>query len=440
MGPTVCTAHAERQLDSAFAFAQDTPLPMERPLVAAIDMGYGHLRPAAALARWLGTAVLRMDAPPLGSARDAAFWKRSRKLYEPLTRFSQVPGLGAPMRALVNTITAIPEPWPGRDRSGATQGTRWLLRAAKEGVGEALAKHLLKTGAPLLATFYAAPILAELHGAKHLYCVVTDSDLNRIWAPPQGAKSGIVYFCPSDRARRRLVSYGVRPDNARLTGFPLPHELVGGRERSALKHNLARRLSRLNVQGSVREVAERELGALPTPDAPPLVVFAVGGAGAQVPLAKALIRGMKPQLEREQFRLALVAGRRAEVATALRRELETVRVRGVELLEESDVFRYFERFNELLARADVLYSKPSELTFFAALGLPFVAAPPVGVHEGWNLRSAQDRGAALPQHDPRFAGEWLLEWLDTGVLAGAALNGFLRLPQTGLYDICDQVS
>jgi len=306
-------------------------------------------------------------------------------------------------------------------------------------VGEALAKHLLTTGAPLLATFYAAPILAELHGAGKLYCVVTDSDVNRVWAPPDAGKSGIVYFCPSDRVQRRLVSYGVRPEQARLTGFPLPHELVGGPERTALKQNLLRRLARLKVQGALRTFAERELGPLPAPDGPPLVVFAVGGAGAQVPLAKALLRGIKPQLEREQLRLALVAGRRAEVAMALRQELEASRVRGVELLEEPDVFRYFERFNQLLARADVLYSKPSELTFFAALGLPFVAAPPVGVHEEWNLRWATDRGAALAQHDPRFAGEWLLEWLDTGALAGAALNGFLRLPQTGLYDICDQV-
>ncbi|HEY2030713.1 MAG TPA: hypothetical protein VGH20_16060 [Myxococcales bacterium] len=403
-------------------------------------MGYGHLRPAAALARWLGTAVLQIDRPPFGDARDAAFWQRSRKLYEPLTRVSQLPGLGAPLRALLNTITAIPEPWPSRDHSGPTQGTRWLQRAAKDGVGEELAKHLLTTGAPLLATFYAAPILAELHGAKRLSCVVTDSDVNRVWAPPEGAKSEIVYFCPSDRARRRLVSYGVREEQARLTGYPLPHELVGGRERTALKHNLAGRLSRLNAQGAVRDLAERELGPLPAPDRPPLVVFAVGGAGAQVPLAKELLRGMKPQLEREQLRLTLVAGRRAEVASALRSEIEKAQVRGVELLEESDVFRYFERFNVLLARADVLFSKPSELTFFAALGLAFVAAPPVGVHEAWNLRWATDRGAALVQHDPRFAGEWLLEWLQAGVLAGAALNGFLRLPQTGLYDICDQVS
>src|SRR5260370_13433532 len=131
-----------------------------KPIVAAIDMGYGHLRPAAALADHLGTQVLQMDRPPLGDGRDLAFWERTRELYEPLTRFSQLPGVGPPMRAVLNTITAIPSPWPARDLSGPSQGTRWMERAARDGVGAALPQHLRKNGAPLLTTFYAAAILA----------------------------------------------------------------------------------------------------------------------------------------------------------------------------------------------------------------------------------------------------------------------------------------
>ena len=45
---------------------------MIKPVVAAIDMGYGHLRPAAALADHLATEVVQMDAPPVGSKRDRA--------------------------------------------------------------------------------------------------------------------------------------------------------------------------------------------------------------------------------------------------------------------------------------------------------------------------------------------------------------------------------
>ena len=44
-------------------------------------------------------------------------------------------------------------------------------------------------------------------------------------------------------------------------------------------------------------------------------------------------------------------------------------------------------------------------------------------------------GAALQQGDPRFAAEWLSEWLDDGALAGAAWNGYRRLPQLGTPNI-----
>ncbi len=396
---------------------------MSNTIVAAIDMGYGHLRPAAALAEHLGTEVLQMDQPPLGHKRDRAFWNPIRNLYEPLTRLSQIPAIGLALRPLVNAITAIPPLWPVRDLSGPTQGTRWMRKAAGIGVGRRLAEHLRETSAPLLATFYAAPILAELHGAGRLHCVVTDSDVNRVWAPPDPKSTRITYFSPTDAARRRMESYGVPRAQIRVTGYPLPGELVG-RDRSALKRNFRARMERIGRQGRA-----------------PLIVFAVGGAGAQVPLAKAVIAGLKKRILDGALRLAVVAGRRADVASALSSALAAHGLLGhpgAELLYDRDVFVYFRRFNDLLARADALWSKPSELVFFAALGLPFIAAPPVGAHEICNLRWATDRGAALPQHDPAVAGDWLLEWVEDGVLAGAAEAG-MCLPQTGLYEIADQV-
>jgi len=409
-----------------------------RAVVAAIDMGYGHLRPAAALAGYLGTEVLQMDRPPLGNDVDFRFWESTRELYEPLTRLSQLPGVGGPMRAVLNTITAIPEPWPVRDLSGPTQGTKWMLRAARDGVGKTLAGHLRETGAPLVTTFYAAAILAELHGASRLHCLITDSDINRVWAPPDPANSRIVYFAPTERARRRMLTYGVRPELVLTTGYPLPHELI---EQSALRKNLAARLARLRVSGNVRKAAEAELGPLPELSEPPLIVFAIGGAGAQVPLAQKVVRGLAEKIKKNFFRLALVAGRRPEVAKALREALYQNGVDGqVEVLEDPDVFGYIRRLNALLAGADALWSKPSEMTFFAALGLPFISAPPVGVHEKWNLRWGTDGGAALPQHDPATAGEWLQEWLEDGVLAGAAWAGYQRLPQLGLYRIAEELA
>src|SRR3989442_5106241 len=102
-------------------------------------MGYGPLRAAAPLADALGVPLLLMDRPPLGQARDAWFWWRTRALYEPLSRWSQVPGLGAPLRELLTRITAIPE--ADGDLSAPTAGTRSMERAARARARPASGPH-----------------------------------------------------------------------------------------------------------------------------------------------------------------------------------------------------------------------------------------------------------------------------------------------------------
>jgi hypothetical protein len=346
--------------------------------------------------------------------------------------------VAAPLRALLDRITAIPD--GAVEPSGPTAGTRWMERAARHGAGRALATHLRVTGAPLVSTFYAGPILAELHGADRLHCVVTDVDVNRIWAPPEPARSRIRYYVPAEATRRRLESYGVAPERIRVTGFPLPDELVGGRQMGALKRNLAGRLARLDPSRVLRDVPA-EIGSVPRDGSAPLVTLAIGGAGAQVGVAIELVNALAHAVRTAKLRLALVAGCRPDVARKLRRGVATAGLSAhVELLQDRDMLVYLRGFNAILARTDVLWTKPSELTFFAALGVPLVAAPPVGVHEQRNLRWALDAGAAIAQGEPQSAAKWLLGSLEDGRLAKAALNGYRELPKVGLYEIVDAVT
>jgi hypothetical protein len=418
--------------------------------VVAIDMGYGHLRAAHALADALNTPVLEIDRPPLAGASEAGRWRRVRSGYEALSRLSQVPLLGRPTRRILEAMTAIPHLHPHRDQSAPTAAVRWVERLVRNGVGDGLVAHLRATGATLLTTFYAPAVIADLAGAERIVCVVTDADLNRVWVPRDPGKSRIHYAAPSERAGRRLRAYGVPPERIHLTGFPLPAELLGGPELSTLRQRLAARLVRLDPAGAFRAQLGGELahllGPLPegSADEPPLVTFAVGGAGAQAGIARALLTSLRASILNGGIRLALVAGVRAEVAANFRLWAEDAGLAGrfgsgLEILCEESVPVYLRRFNRLIERTDVLWTKPSELTFFAALGLPIVFARPVGVHERLNRRWAIQRGAGLKQDDPRHAAEWLREWLDDGTLAAAAWSGYVRLPKFGTPRIVELV-
>jgi hypothetical protein len=70
-----------------------------RPTVVAIDMGYGHLRPARAIATMLGSPVLHADRPPIADAEEQEHWAATRRFYETMSRVSSAPWVGRPFRA-----------------------------------------------------------------------------------------------------------------------------------------------------------------------------------------------------------------------------------------------------------------------------------------------------------------------------------------------------
>ncbi len=418
--------------------------------LVSIDMGYGHLRPAYALSEYLGDLPICLaDQPPLSTVEEQKLWKHARALYEGLSRASRVPLVGPFLGDVLHGITSIPSLYPLRDLSQRTPAVRLLEAAAQKGLGAGLAARLERSHARLLTTFFAPAVLSDLYGCENIFCVVTDSDINRIWAPINPRSSNIVYLAPSLRVRRRLKAYGVPGKRIEVTGYPLPHELVGENAES-LRHNLRRRLvaldPKLRFLRETRNEISHFLGELPERSAaPPHLVFAVGGAGAQSELVDEFLPSLAHLIRRGKLQLTLVAGLRTEIAAGFsqaiaKAELLPEQAAGkVSILLEVDHKAYFRSFNALLADADVLWTKPSELTFFGALGLPLLLSWPVGSHERSNRQWAISAGAALKQGDPRHAGEWLSEMLKDGTLAGNAWSGYMRLPKFGLYRIKDLV-
>ena len=98
---------------------------------------------------------------------------------------------------------------------------------------------------------------------------------------------------------------------------------------------------------------------------------------------------------------------------------------------------YFDLFNQCLQTTDILWTKPSELSFYCALGIPIIMTPAIGPQEKFNRRWLRETGAGIKQRNPEFTHQWLFDLLNKGRLAEAAWLGFLKARKYGTYNILD---
>jgi hypothetical protein len=107
----------------------------------------------------------------------------------------------------------------------------------------------------------------------------------------------------------------------------------------------------------------------------------------------------------------------------------------IEILFEEDIESYFRSFNLALRKTDILWTKPSELSFYSVLGIPIIIAPPIGSQEEFNKRWLLKSGFGLLQENPNYVHQWLFDWLEKGYLAEAAMQGFIEGEKLGTYKI-----
>lgn len=110
---------------------------------------------------------------------------------------------------------------------------------------------------------------------------------------------------------------------------------------------------------------------------------------------------------------------------------------NLRILHHPDKESYFNLFAETLRTTDILWTKPSELSFYCGLGMPIIMAPPIGAQEHFNRKWLLEIQAGIPQKAPRHTHEWLFDLLNEGRLAEAAWDGFLKARKFGTYHILD---
>lgn len=412
--------------------------------VISVDMGYGHQRaawPLKTIAQ--GGNVISANNYPGIPLSDRRVWRDTRRLYDLISRFKQVPLIGDAAFGLFDRFQNIRDFYPKVQRKEPTLQVRQIYRLfEKRQWGKHLIEKLGVKKLPLVTTFFAIGFMAEYWKYKEpIYVVVTDTDVSRAWAPLNPKKTRIIYCASTSRVVERLQSYGIPVSNIVLTGFPLPQELLG----TKVLEDLKRRLVRLDPTGSYRTlyspIVAKYVGKIAQRSSAPVsVTFAIGGAGAQKELGREILFGLAPLIRKQKVTFNLIAGVHESVAEYFKGAVKEARLKkGVKIMSASTKREYFQKFNQLMRSTDVLWTKPSELVFYAALGIPIITAPPIGSQEIQNRKWLMESGAGMRQLDPRFVHQWFPDMLEKGLLTEAAMQGYVELEKQGTRNVIKTV-
>ena len=417
--------------------------------VIAVDMGYGHQRAAHPLhiLAYKGRVINANTYPGIPKS-DRKFWHESREFYEWISKFKKTPLIGQKIWDFFDKFQKIPKFYPKRDLSDPNAQLKYFMHFIERGWGKHLIKKLEEKPLPIITTFFVMAFMAEYYNySKDIYCLATDTDISRTWVSIKPAQSRINYFAPNYRVEQRLKLYGVRPEKIFLTGFPLPNENLGGSDLKILKQDLGHRLFNLDPQKKYikryKDTICEQIGqdCFPRKKHHQLtIMFAVGGAGAQRDIGIEIVNSLSRKIRKNQVRIILVAGIRNEVNSYFKKEVRHLGLgkylgKNIKVIHAPNKEEYFKKFNKALRTTDILWTKPSELSFYTALGLPIIMSPPIGSQEIFNRKWLVTIASGIDQEDVKFTHQWLYDWLDSGWFAEAAMEGFMEAPKFGTFNI-----
>jgi len=419
----------------------------QKARIISVDMGYGHQRPAHSL-RSLATKKEIINANNYKGIpkKDKEIWRSFNSFYEFISRFKRVPLIGDLFFCFFDQYQKIVEFYPRRNLSNPNFILKRTYDFFEKGWGSDLIGRLEENPLPLICTFYVPAFMAEYFNYPgDIYCVVCDADISRSWAPLDPTSSRIKYLAPTERVVKRLKLYGVQPENIIFTGYPLPLENIGVKELKILREDLAERLSILDPSKKYfikyQSLIKEYLKKTPKRIVRPLtLMFAVGGAGAQKEIGVQIIKSLKEKIKSKEVKVILVAGIKKDVFDYFSENIKLLKLKkelgkGVDIIFDKKIENYFKKFNLALRKTDILWTKPSELSFYSGLGLPIIIAPPIGSQERFNQRWLLRSGFAINQQNPSYTNEWLFDLLEKGWLAEAAMEGFIEVEKRGVLII-----
>ena len=418
-----------------------------RAWVIAVSMGYGHQRTAYPLKELSPQGNIINANNYLGiPEKDRRLWGGSRSFYEFISNFQRIPFIGDISFRLFDRFQKIISLYPKKDLSRPSFMVRRIFSLIQRGWGKHLVEILKKKPLPLVTTFFIPAYMAEFFNYPNdIYCIICDADISRTWVVLNPSQSNIKYFAPTPRVKERLELYGVKKENIFLTGYPLPKENLGSTQLEITRYDISHRLLNLDYKGAYRQqyttLIKKYVGSLPRKSNHPLtIMFSVGGAGAQKEIVIRIIESLAKKIRKRELKFILGAGIKEEVKNYFLEQIDALSLRdyldkSIEIVWDQNLQNYFKKFNQALRTTDILWTKPSELSFYSALGIPIIMTPPLGSQEDLNRDWLLRVGAGISQEDPRYTDQWLFDLLESGWFAEAAMQGYIEVEKMGTFNI-----
>lgn len=415
--------------------------------IVTVDMGYGHQRAAYPLKDIAYDRIINANSYKSVQDNDQKIWERSRKFYEWVSRMNEFPFIGKFLFRLFNKIQSIAPYYPLVPSERPNFPAIYIDKQIRKGFMSGLMHYIKGKKIPFITTFYAPAIAANYYKIPNAYCVVTDVDISRVWVPADTKNIHISYFVATKHTYNRMLSYGVPPSKIYLTGFPLPKECIGGLKSPITRKALSERLINLdpnkvfltpNKQSLMKVLGKSfKFGKKAKPIT---ITYMVGGAGAQSGIAIQLLESLKAKLLLNEVKLCLVAGTHLNLKKEFEEKIAELGLgeqlgKNLSVLFDITKKDYFSKLNYQLNQTDILWTKPSEMCFYCALGLPIIISSPLGSQENFNKEWLHDIGAGVDQLDAKYAAQWLDDLISNGVLARKAWFGFVNAPRLGTYNI-----
>jgi Domain of unknown function (DUF6938) len=388
-------------------------------LITSALMGFGHLRAAHNISSYSQAPIVRVDREPNVNAVDKFVWSGSQYLHTYASRGAE--GRNRLLYKWFEGVMSIPE-----DHQSPSMAESNFIHLLKRcGVGKTFFHELNGSSTPLLHTFYLPAMLSLYWNySGRNFLLLCDTDFHRVWVPTDPTVGNLEYFVPISGSADRLISYGVPSGRIHVTGFPLPPASTGGRDLGTLISNFDVRRMRLKPNSTV----------------PLTIMFPFSGAGTYSNVLADLVKTILDDLREGSLRLTVSCGNNEHALRNAENILANYRLDESEFTEiifDKDIFASFDKFNNALKSADLIITKPSEMVFYAGLGIPMVFLPPIGAHEAKNRRYLVENKCAADMGNVSDFPRWLDEARRSGKLLEFAEMGYRNITKTGTYEIDD---